>query len=43
VDARYIALAALAALAREGKMEARVVQQAVQDLGIDPEKKNPMI
>ncbi|KFI22983.1 pyruvate dehydrogenase (acetyl-transferring), homodimeric type [Nitrosococcus oceani] len=43
VDARFITLATLAALAREKKLEPGVVQQAIQDLKIDPEKVNPMI
>ena len=43
IDARYVAVAALAALAREGKLEPSVVAGAMKDLGIDPEKINPMI
>ncbi len=42
VDAEHIAVAALAALAREGKVEPRVVSQAIRDLGLDPEKPNPV-
>ena len=42
VDARYIALSALRALAAEGKIESSVVQQAVVDFGIDPNKANPL-
>jgi len=41
VDARFIALAALSALLREGQIDAKIVQQAIKDLGIDPEKPNP--
>ena len=41
VDARHIALATLSALADEGQVGATVVQQALQDLAIDPEKPNP--
>ncbi|HEX5132102.1 MAG TPA: pyruvate dehydrogenase (acetyl-transferring), homodimeric type [Candidatus Krumholzibacteria bacterium] len=41
VDARYIALAALRALARDGHVKKSVVKDAVQDLGIDPDKANP--
>ncbi|MFQ5912805.1 MAG: pyruvate dehydrogenase (acetyl-transferring), homodimeric type [Nitrospinota bacterium] len=43
IDARYITLAALAALMGEGKIKAQVVQQAIKDLDIDPEKRNPII
>jgi pyruvate dehydrogenase E1 component len=42
VDARYIALATLTALAREGKLPTSTVQQAVRDLDIDPAKPNPL-
>jgi pyruvate dehydrogenase E1 component len=41
VDARFVALAALAELAQEGSLDAKVVAQAIKDFGIDPEKKNP--
>jgi len=43
VDARHIVLATLADLARGGNMDVAIVQQAVADLGIDPEKLNPAI
>ena len=43
VDARYITLAALYALAQEKKIEMMVVQKAIKDLEIDPDKLNPMI
>jgi pyruvate dehydrogenase E1 component len=43
VDARHIALAALAELARAGELDATVVEQAIRDLAIDPEKPNPMV
>jgi pyruvate dehydrogenase E1 component len=43
VDARYITLATLYALAREGQMPLKDVQKALSDLEIDPEKLNPMI
>jgi pyruvate dehydrogenase E1 component len=43
VDYRYVAVATLAALARDGRIEASVVQQALKTLGINPEKKNPAI
>ena len=41
VDARYIALAALSALAREGEIGFEVVNKALNDLDIDPLKPNP--
>ena len=41
VDARFVALAALAELAAGGELDAKVVSQAIKDFGIDPEKKNP--
>jgi pyruvate dehydrogenase E1 component len=43
VDAKHIVLATLSALAREKKIESKVVQQAIKDLGINPEKANPAI
>ena len=43
VDARHIVVATLNALAREGKATAAVVQKAIKDLGINPEKLNPAI
>ena len=43
VDARFIALAALNELFLDGKIEKWVVQKAIVDLGIDPEKPNPVI
>ncbi len=43
VDARYITVAALSALAREGKVEAKVVKKAIKDLKIDPERTNPLL
>ena len=41
VDARFVALATLAELAQDGKVDNKVVSQAVKDLGIDAEKANP--
>ena len=41
VDARFVALAALHELARAGKVKADLVQQAIKDLAINPEKPNP--
>ena len=43
VDAKHIVLATLHALAQDKQIEANVVQQAVKDLGINPEKPNPAI
>jgi pyruvate dehydrogenase E1 component len=42
VNARYIALAALSQLAKAGKIKADVVQKALRDLEIDPEKTEPV-
>jgi pyruvate dehydrogenase E1 component len=42
VDARFITLAALSELQREGQLKPAVVSKAIQDLGINPEKPNPM-
>ena len=41
VGKRYVAIAALHALARDGKMDAVTVAKAVQQYGIDPDKPNP--
>jgi pyruvate dehydrogenase E1 component len=41
VDARFVAVATLAELAKEGQVDANVVAQAIKDFGIDPEKRNP--
>ncbi|HEV2176142.1 MAG TPA: pyruvate dehydrogenase (acetyl-transferring), homodimeric type [Terriglobia bacterium] len=43
VDARFITLAALAALARDKQIEPDVVAQAMKEMEIDPEKANPVI
>jgi pyruvate dehydrogenase E1 component len=43
VDAKHIVLATLGALAREKKIGTDVVQRAIQELGINPEKMNPAI
>jgi pyruvate dehydrogenase E1 component len=42
VDARYVTLATLTALAREGKIAFDDVEEAMHDLEIDPAKANPM-
>jgi pyruvate dehydrogenase E1 component len=43
VDARFITVGALSALARDKQIDAKLVEKAIKDLGIDPEKKNPAI
>jgi pyruvate dehydrogenase E1 component len=43
VDARFVALATLVALMREGLVEPKVVEQAIRELKIDPGKKDPAI
>jgi pyruvate dehydrogenase E1 component len=43
VDAKHIVLATLHALAREKKIESKTVNQAIKDLGVNPEKANPAI
>jgi len=42
VDARYIAVAALYALAKDNKIKMAVVEKAITDLDIDPEKLDPL-
>jgi pyruvate dehydrogenase E1 component len=41
VDSRFVAVATLAELAKDGQVDANVVAQAIKDFGIDPEKRNP--
>src|SRR5206468_8804083 len=41
VDYRYVIVATLAALARDGQIEPAVVQQAIRDHAVNPEKSNP--
>jgi len=43
VDAKFITLATLTALAREGKLDSEAVRKAMRDLRIDPDKLDPMI
>ena len=43
VDARFITVATLSELMTEGQIEAKVVAQAIKDLGINPDKPNPAI
>jgi pyruvate dehydrogenase E1 component len=42
VDRHYIAIAALKALADDGKIDQQTVADAMQSFGIDPEKPNPL-
>ncbi len=42
VDARYIAVAALGALAEKGELEPAAVAGAIVKLGLDPDKANPL-
>jgi pyruvate dehydrogenase E1 component len=42
VDAESIAVAALYALCRAGKVEAAEVASAIESLGIDPDKADPL-
>jgi pyruvate dehydrogenase E1 component len=41
VDARHVAANTLSALARDSRIDAKVVKQAFKDLEIDPDKANP--
>ena len=43
VDSRFIVFATLNALLRDKKIDAKVVQKAMKDLDIHPEKQNPAI
>ena len=43
VDHRYVIVATLAALARDGKIAPAIVQQAIQAHNINPEKSNPAV
>ena len=43
IDAQFITLCALVQLCRLGKLDRRLIQQAIRDLEIDPEKIDPMI
>jgi len=42
VDARFIAIAALHELAQDGLVGEATVQNAIKDLGVNPEKPNPV-
>jgi pyruvate dehydrogenase E1 component len=41
VDHRYVVVATLSALVKDGSVEASVVQQAIARFGINPEKADP--
>jgi pyruvate dehydrogenase E1 component len=41
VDARFVAIATLAELQKDGQIEAKVVAQAIKDLGVNADKPNP--
>ena len=43
VDARYVTVATLTALLREGMVKPQVVAKAMKDLDISPGKLNPLI
>ena len=43
VDARFVAVATLAELLKEGQIDAKVLAQAIKDLGINPDKPNPAV
>jgi pyruvate dehydrogenase E1 component len=43
VDYRYVVVATLATLARDGKIDRSVVQQAIKTHNINPEKANPAV
>ena len=43
VDHRYVVVATLAALARDGKLASSVVDEAIKALNINPEKVNPAV
>jgi pyruvate dehydrogenase E1 component len=42
VDRHYVTVAALKALADDGKIDLNTVNKAMQTFGIDPEKANPL-
>lgn len=43
VDARYIVVASLSMLVKNGDMDVKVVSQAIKDFKLNPEKLNPMV
>jgi pyruvate dehydrogenase E1 component len=42
VDAKHVVLAALYALLKDGKIKSGIVEKAMKDLNINPDKRNPM-
>src|SRR5262249_44656385 len=42
IDCEFITLASLEQLARRGEIQPKVVAKAIKDLGIDPEKNDPV-
>ncbi len=42
VDAKHIVWATLSSLSKEGKVKAQTLKKAKKDLGINPDKKNPL-
>ncbi|NNE07014.1 MAG: hypothetical protein HKN20_00500, partial [Gemmatimonadetes bacterium] len=42
IDAEHIVVATLAALARDGKIERKVVSQAIRKYKIDPDRQDPV-
>jgi pyruvate dehydrogenase E1 component len=43
VDAKHIVLATLGALTKEQQIKPEIVQQAIKELGVNPEKANPAV
>ncbi|MGH2575839.1 MAG: transketolase-like TK C-terminal-containing protein, partial [Ignavibacteria bacterium] len=43
IDARYITVSALGALAKSGKLKIDVVKKAIKEMEINPDKLNPQI
>jgi len=43
VDARFVAVATLSELLKEGQVDAKLVAKAIKELGINPEKPNPAV
>jgi pyruvate dehydrogenase E1 component len=41
VDAKFVVVATLAELLKEGQIDAKVVQKAIKDLGVNADKKDP--
>ncbi len=42
VDRRFVTIAALRALMMDGQLDAKVVMKAIQDFGIDPDRRDPV-